>query len=325
MKKEYICISATYYNILLFCLINTFLEKTIFLLSPSLEHGQKENIFYYSDRRGKIFRVFDIFVNSFRFYRITSTFFKDREPLLFLQDHMLLSYIFLKGRQYSLIEDGLANYRDSDSFYRKYYKLPIWIRKIKHKLGLLPHLGVSEQATTIYLRALLPIPSSVQAKTKIIDIFALWEKKTEQEKQWIQDFFQVKEEELHLLQRKKKIVFTQPLSEDCILSEREKIELYRYVVEKHREEDIIIKAHPREVTDYQQYFPNISVLNTKVPMELYLLLGIEIEEAITLFSTTVYSFFHTNTKITFYGTGIHPKIKRRFGEDNFGIEVAKWS
>lgn len=82
--------------------------------------------------------------------------------------------------------------------------------------------------------------------------------------------------------------------------------MYRHVVEKHREEDIIIKAHPREVTDYQQYFPNISVLNTKVPMELYLLLGIEIEEAITLFSTTVYSFF-IPIQNYFYGTGIHPK------------------
>lgn len=324
MKKKYICISGTNYNILLFCLIHDFLNKTIFFIPPLFKMEENENIYYYADHKGKIGRVLDVLWNSYVFYKIQLKFFRNRTPILLVQDHMLLSYIFLQGRPYSLIEDGIANYRESDTFFNKYYKLPSWLRTIKKKLGFLPHLGVSEQATTIYLRGLLPTPSTIQSKVKVIDIFALWREKTEEEKQWIQNFFQVQEEELQLLKGKKKILFTQPLSEDRILTEEEKVKIYQKILEKYGQEEVLIKTHPREQTDYQKYFPKVSVLKTTVPMELYLLLGVEVEEVITLFSTVVYSYLHSRTKIRFYGTGIHPKIKKRFQEDNFGIEVTEW-
>ena len=51
------------------------------------------------------------------------------------------------------------------------------------------------------------------------------EKKTEEEKKWIRRFFNFRQSNLELLESKKIILFTQPLSEDKVMTEEEKIEL----------------------------------------------------------------------------------------------------
>jgi len=113
------------------------------------------------------------------------------------------------------------------------------------------------------------------------------------------------------LKYKSIVLFTQPLSEDNVLTEEEKISLYKTIIGNYDQEKLVIKTHPRETTNYRDYFPNIEVFNENYPSEILDVLGIRFEKAVTIFSTAVYVYSKEN--IIFYGTKIHPKLLSRFG------------
>ncbi|WP_218667906.1 glycosyltransferase family 52, partial [Rodentibacter caecimuris] len=77
-------------------------------------------------------------------------------------------------------------------------------------------------------------------------------------------------------------------------------------------EKLVVKTHPREKTNYQGYFPDVEVFNENYPSEILDVLGVKFEKAVTLFSTAVYVYPKEN--VDFYGTKIHPKLEKRFGE-----------
>jgi len=56
---------------------------------------------------------------------------------------------------------------------------------------------------------------------------------------------------------------------DCGFSETEEKELYESIIRKYSNfEDVVIKLHPRDLLDYKKYFPNVSVFDSKAPMQL---------------------------------------------------------
>ncbi|HHE9382181.1 TPA: glycosyltransferase family 52, partial [Haemophilus influenzae] len=77
------------------------------------------------------------------------------------------------------------------------------------------------------------------------------------------------------------------------------------------QEKLVIKTHPRETTNYRNYFPNIEVFSENYPSEILDVLGIRFEKVVTIFSTAVYVY--PKEDIIFYGTKIHPKLLSRFG------------
>ncbi|WP_261787247.1 glycosyltransferase family 52 protein, partial [Fusobacterium necrophorum] len=91
--------------------------------------------------------------------------------------------------------------------------------------------GVSSKVEKVYLRGILPTPDCLQHKVEYMDIYSLWKQKSMEEKKWILHFFDFQKKHLELLQSKKTILFTQPLSEDGIMTEEEKIGIYRKILE----------------------------------------------------------------------------------------------
>lgn len=117
------------------------------------------------------------------------------------------------------------------------------------------------------------------------------------------------------VEKNKVLLLTQPLSEDKIITEKEKIDIYREILLKENEKNIYIKAHPREKTNYKEVFKefNINIIENSFPIEICLLLDIKFEKVITLFSTGALSF-KGKSEVEFIGTEKYLKLYEKFGK-----------
>ena len=182
-------------------------------------------------------------------------------------------------------------------------------------------MGYGDRCEKIYLTSSLceKIPSGLESKAEIIDLQELWRKKSENEKRVIREVFEFNDEILEKIKGDTVMLFTQPMSEDGIVSEERKIELYSKVLAKYADKSVIIKSHPREKTDYSKYFPQCYVMKERYPIELLSVMGIRLERVVTLFSTAVFGF-SKDVKIDFYGTEVDDKLFERFGScDNIMV------
>lgn len=108
------------------------------------------------------------------------------------------------------------------------------------------------------------------------------------------------------------LLLTQPFSEDTLMTEEEKIKIYRDIQESRKGNTFIIKSHPREQTDYKKYFPEVYIMPKDFPAELFLFVDAKLKEVITVFSTAALNL-KENYKVTFLGTESYPKLIERFG------------
>ena len=218
-------------------------------------------------------------------------------------DHTLIGNYCIR-RNFILLEDGSFNYN------LKKISIKNKIRNIIYGRNLT--LGQDKRIEKIYLTGLAPIPETIKNKVEIINLRELWNKKSEEEKKEILEIFCFSFEIIKKLKQRGEVLFTQPLSEDGILLENEKIEIYKKIIKNYDVNGLIIKKHPREKTDYKKFFPNIEILNQAFPSEFFDILDIKLKKAITIFSTAVCTI-GKDVEIDFYGTEIHPKILKKFG------------
>lgn len=222
--------------------------------------------------------------------------------------------------RYCILEDGLANYQLKHRNKKKFNLKNFFLGG---SLFEYESYGVGTEVKRIYLTGLAEIPKEIERKIALVNIKELWDLKSEDEKNEILEIFSIYPSEIDVLKDGKNILFTQPLSEDCILSENEKIELYRKIMKNYSEKEVLIKPHPREKTDYKKIFQKATILKRETPFELLVLLGVQFEKAITIFSTAAFSL-GKNIEIDFYGTEIHSKLHKNFGGlENIKIERKK--
>ncbi|KAA1152447.1 hypothetical protein EU510_10275 [Pseudoalteromonas sp. FUC4] len=143
-----------------------------------------------------------------------------------------------------------------------------------------------------------------------INIHDKWQNLSQPERDDILDVFCIDIEYLNKLNAKKILILTQCFSEDGFISESEKIAIYESIVSKYNEDDILIKTHPREKTNYKNIFPNISVIDDPFPFELISLHGIKFRKAVTLTSTSVFSFNY-DLDVDYLGTEPFPKLAEK--------------
>lgn len=148
--------------------------------------------------------------------------------------------------------------------------------------------------------------------SEVVDLKELWDQKTEKEKRIILNIFKFNNNILKKLEKDTIILLTQPLSEDGVISEERKIEIYSEILNKYSGDSILIKPHPREITDYEKAFPNYYIIKEKYPIEILELLGVKIKKVVTLFSTAAFGLGR-NLEIDFYGTEVDEKLYDRFG------------
>lgn len=329
MKK--LVMINTVYSLFIDILLNHSWKKNIYVFDRE-NFNEKDLDFFYKNKLNfttfvpikKDKKIIKNVCNYFKYIisiiKIIIYILKENIKIINGSDSVLpLSLKFKLEFQY-LIEDGMLNYKlpkDRNDIKKKIIDF-LLLRPINYK-----PFGYSKNIKKIYLTGLAPIPEEIKAKVEIINLKELWNKKTKEEKEEILDIFNFNENIINTIKNKKNILFTQPLSEDGFISEEEKVNLYKRIISNYKKEELVIKTHPREKTNYKEYFPNVEILNQSFPAELLDLLDINFEKVITIFSTAALNF-SKNAEMDFYGTKIHSQLLKLWGDSDKIMKANKF-
>lgn len=234
------------------------------------------------------------------------TLFFNLELEIYGQDHIRLGNILVGMGDFYLIEDGSYSYNNYKKSTNKFKNI------VKKIIGINSILGRHKNIKKIYLTGIAPIPKEIAHKVEVINLKELWNKKTLEEQNEILDIFSFDLNVKEKIKGRDLILFTQPLSEDKVITEKEKIEIYSKIIKKYPKDKLIIKTHPREKTNYKEIFKEYLILDNPFPFEILNLLDVKFNKAITLFSTAALGLGE-KVEVDFYGTEVHPKILERFG------------
>lgn len=337
IKYSRVVITGSVYNLLLNLLLipeNEF-NKCVFITCDTVPLSVRNNLnryIYIPDMltMGKRRRILYFFK-----YRLLSKFFCPAldNCRIYAQDHLPFSGIFIGLRKYAFTEDGPNIFKVIE---KQKYVIDAWNHYEKYKnsckrkfLLSNPIMGriyanndicdeiVISSKTSSY------IPEYVKnKKVTVLNMQEAWANATEKKKQNILDVFNITSDDIETLKSRHIVVFTQPFYEDKdVPSLQDHIEVYKKVMANYDLNDVIIKTHPRETTDYQKYFPDVRVFNKPVPFQLLDLLGLKFTEAATVCSTAALSIPYP-IKINWVGAKIHPSILAEYG-DNIPDELKK--
>lgn len=292
--------------LLIFLLLNPYkLKDVFFIFDETIDINFNRIYQYYFVRKAR--SPFDLFFLNIKYFCIFSYFnlkFKLKLLPVYGADHISGSKFFLKRNNFFLIEDGTANYST------KSYK-----RSLKNILFSIPVFGVHSNVKRILLTKREAIPDIIRHKVELINIKSLWNEKSKNEQEKILNILQSEYLDLNPPKGEKiTLLLTQPLSEDGIISEEEKVAIYKKLLLNHKN-FVMIKPHPREKTDYKLHMDNVCVINKNYPSELLDLLNISFDEIVTLFSTAAQQY--PKEKVVYYGTNVNPKLKKIFGDIHF--------
>lgn len=132
-----------------------------------------------------------------------------------------------------------------------------------------------------------------------MDINKLWNTLSVDEKNKVARIFQLEKSAFFSLQKKKKILITQPLYEDGICSKEDKIKIYKQILSNYNLNEIVIKPHPRECTNWKEVFPDVAVMPHHLPSEVIPLIISDLDKVITFFSTAAFNML-TPAQVDFY-------------------------
>lgn len=301
-KYSKVMLTESLYSLALYIYMNNSVSDTLFLIGDNVKLGDIKNklnnvIIYNNElacgknRTERIMMFMRLYIGRFYELKKYITCVDD----FYGHDHVSFSSLFDK-RKFTVIEDGLSNYKNPKISNLKVGLLVLFRVDFRAR-------GYNVKTNKVILTGLDDIPESIRDKVTIIN-----RNDFINNLEYICDgAFSYKEE----IKDKSILLITQPLSEDDVLSEFEKIEIYKEILgEFINSEYLIIKPHPRERTDYKLYFPNATIIKSGFLVES-LLNKKSIIKVVTLFSTAVFSIQCVDVEI--YGTGKSSKLSSRYG------------
>nr|AFO84314.1 WepA [Cronobacter turicensis] len=302
-----VCIVNNVHGLLIYYLYNTqYFFDTLFVVSDGisvdvqkkLKHTIRIPSFSHSP---KLLRI----ILRAIYYQLANFFlkFKKDNKIVYGHDHLFYSQLFIKkAKRFILLEDGLANYSEHDA--AKGGK----IRKIIFGSSG-PFFGWSKQVSSVVLSGIVDIPDKLKNKTTLVDINMRWNELAPQQKQRFINIFSAEP----YIALKKVVIFTQPFSEDAMMSEAQKINIYKKIYNHYRQifqkDEICIKSHPREHTDYSQYFDCVFI-KSKIPGQI-MILNDRPEILVTIYSSVGY--IRDNIKTHIWGTEFDSFLLEKVG------------
>lgn len=291
-----ICCLDSVYSLLLYLLIApSSTEKTLFVFGRGVSSKIYEKLDNYIIVNHPLFNRLEVYIYRIYYYYYFKRLLKKNG----LEKCPKYGHDFLRWTDYFVddkgpffvLEDGVGNYTCPDKYYKR-YKNNSLIRLLVDHIPML-HLpyGLSRKVDTVFLTGILETPQVIKDKVKLINILDLWERKSHKDQMSILNIYSLNLELVEKLNNSKRsiLLLTQCFSENNMMTEEEKIDLYRNMIREYDEKKIIIKIHPREKTDYNLYFPDTLVIKEPFPAQLLFLLGFKIEKVIAYSSTAVYT------------------------------------
>lgn len=318
LKFKNICITDSLYSLLIFMLISrNKISETFFVFGNSIKIDKnifKDNSIILEKENAS--SKFDSMKKRMKMYSYIKNIVKENnlEGLtVYGGDHLTGAGYFIKNHEFHVIEDGIINYYSMPEVDKQIDRESAVLKMFKYATYLYYPYGFSKNVRKIYLTKECDAPLKLKNKIEIISLKEMWDNSDENKKSEILQVFGLDKSLLEELAAKENILLTQPFSEDKVLTENEKIEIYKDIMRNYDEKSTVIKTHPREKTDYRTAFPKAVILDKPFPFELFSLLNTDFKRAVTIFSTSVMNLGE-NVQIDFYGTKINEKLLLKFGD-----------
>ena len=261
-----------------------------------------------------------------RIHKLRIAFFKNiKYPFLktahiYAFDYPVLC-IYIGNRQYEMLSDAPQCFTynmqaDSEEYKRQMARRHsfLWrIQKIIYGDVYTDYYGNNKWCRVIHLTEENNSPILENKTLSIKSLGEMWSASSPQKKEFILSLFCITDADIQVLNSKTTIFFSQPLREDCQLSDEEYYGILCRLFSHYDTSDLIIKTHPRDKFDYKKYFPDIVLYTKSVNSQLLQLLGLSPKKVITFFSSAV-EVFPESIECDFYGTNIHPNVQALFGD-----------
>ncbi|NAS11275.1 glycosyltransferase family 52 [Poritiphilus flavus] len=254
--------------------------RAVYIISERRDHVAALGKFNYSLRRKKTLIPY---LEARHPALLQEKNFIDQSDLYLCDTDSSKSYFLYEfaGKPINMIEDGARTYSQRHTSFEQFVKSYV----TKTPIGG----GFDKQVETIYAQFPDRLPPGIRNKAIELNIKKEVAKLDAQIKQELFEIF-IPESDFKIEGDKNALVLTQPISEDKVVKdEATKIGIYRSVIEGiPKEMNIILKTHPRELTDYKEHFRQITVLPALFPIEILgLREGFFFESGYTLFSTAL--------------------------------------
>ncbi len=217
------------------------------------------------------------------------SFLENKDIYIYNDSSFLGQYLNLIRMKYVLIEDG------RDCYKKEGYKVYLE-SKVVFLLRSLTGVGPLYFGDSLYMKWLEVNDKqgvSIRRKVNIVEVSndKLLDQLSEKDKEKIIKVFLDSKSEQQLMSMKGEynLLMTQPLWQDqYLISEKEQADLYADLCGADLN-GIVIKPHPRDNTNYKQYYHNIAcILNKNVPVEIYSLLkDVKFKNVYTLDTTAL--------------------------------------
>tara|TARA_B100001939_G_scaffold324518_1_gene316594 strand:- start:4738 stop:5658 length:921 start_codon:yes stop_codon:yes gene_type:complete len=170
--------------------------------------------------------------------------------------------------------------------------------------------GVDEAVNCIQVQRPGELPSRIRDKAKKLNLKHLSNKLSENQIEKIFRIFGLPKFDLNKI-KNGVLLITQPLSEDGFISEKEKLDLYKKIIDENIfGKPIFLKPHPREETNYNEVFQeNINYIPRAFPLEIFnLQSSIKFQVGITIWSSSIKNLECVKEKI-FLGVEYDSRLK----------------
>ena len=239
--------------------------------------------------------AFEILILRIKLHSIT----KGHEIKALGHGHLLFSFPLYEYPNSALIEDGIGNYAELPE-YKEFSPIPQFIfNKFFGKYIRKPMdgFGTHPNIKEIYLSKKQGFSESIKDKVIVNELDTLVNSINPDQKNKILKMFNV-HEIANNIKETDILLLTEPFTESFELTLEEELEIYNDIISKHNPKDIIIKPHPRETKDYKKYFPNIRIITTPFPLEIFNLIDVKFKKIITIHSSAALNF--KDVEVEFY-------------------------
>jgi len=270
-----------------------------------------------------------------RLHKLAIAFFKTlKYPFLktahiYAFDYPVLC-LYIGNRKYHMLSDAPQCFTynmqaDSDEYRRQItrrHSFLWWIQKFIYGDIYSDYYGNNKWCQVIHLTEENQSPILENKNISIQSLENLWSTSSDSKKQFVLSLFDITQEDIKLLSSRPILFFSQPLKDDCNLSEDEYFSILNRLFSHYKTQDILIKTHPRDKFDYAKYFPEIPVYSKSVNSQLLQLIGLIPKKVVTFFSSAVEAF-PESVECDYYGTDFHAKVLAKYGDYQLNRSVNK--
>ncbi len=226
-----------------------------------INQGGRKALFFYKSR---VLKYMEKEFERIGFHPFDANYDK---IFVFIESSYSAQFFLIKKRSLHLIEDGMDAYNEYTED---------WHLKLRYLLGFPRKFGLSKYVKGYWVIEPKKMPEALKNKVVHYNL-SLYKKKLD--KHFAQMMFDVymhngssmvKDLQENINSKKTFLLLTQWFSELGLMTEEEKVEIYKKIIKKYAEDDhiVIIKPHPKETTDYALYFPNTIIMPAAIPIEI---------------------------------------------------------